>query len=970
MIPHDDIINNKISENTFAVGFHAVLNNKADDIYRDPSQFFNFTHMTKNLVGIIKSVLIRTTEGEGSPLLVIDTTFGGGKTHTLVALYHLFTTPDIVKKHSEINKILSELRMKNIPDLSLVSIDCHNISSVKSPGKARTIWGEIAKQLGAYDLMEKYDQRLRRPDSSTLESLISSTGKPVLILLDELVNYLKDARAEEVGDQNLAEITVSFFHTITDVISNSRDAMLIITLPGNESAYREEAELLEAYTSRVKEISGREAAFTVPMERSEIYDVIRKRLFREVDQTYASEVAEELQKFYALHPESFPSEVLDLDYRDKIAKSYPFHPVLIDILYERVSTISEFHKTRGVLRLLSHVLKSVYFYQDRLNYDVVITPGIVNLNDTSVFQELTNRIGRGEFQSVINSDIVNDEHGAKCQRIDSTDGFGPAVRIATATYLYSLIGTTKKLSRGCSENELVLATSVDGITYPRDIINDVKDLERTLWYIYEQAGKYYFWVEANINKVIVDEMERIYRPQYDKIIKDRLRKLLLKSDFFDVRVWEHDIRTPHKATLVATNFHEISGSESVVPEGVKTIIDREGSSYRSKKNLMYVLVPRGDRVVRMVEAAKRYLAIEELKKNWKGRKEFRFYQDKVGELSKEADSSLNMVVEYCYSLIYYPKGKDVKCITVADGYEGAKDLPDKVLKALEKSSKIVSSIVPEYFVDRVFGDRREMTVDQLWDTFEEAPMHFLPENKQVFRDAISEGLKEKLFGLYAGGIGDVININESNYQRVGEQFFFGRVSQSGPHDGNYILPKDRSDGIEAKLNEIAERMTSGNSTKAKKISSYTLDTGSVVGGISVVIPIRDVTVEVPASLSEYVGWNLEEMQFSFGNPRVFNSLQSPLSTMLLGIRDVYLSVDAKSRIMGLDIRDAPLSDVNAAMDILYKISSMFNQDLNVSVTIRFGSETQIDEDLIESAKEIPVLEGELEFAAKLTADQG
>lgn len=621
IVPYDDILKNKISENSFAVGFHAVLNGTADDIYNDPKLFFDLTHVTKNLAGIYEDVLSRMAHGGSRPLLVIDTTFGGGKTHTLVALYHLFSHPDVAKKNADLKKILTSLNLPAVPDISLVAIDCHNISSVKMPKKARTIWGEIGRQLDQYEMVKTYDQEMRRPDADTLAKLINSTDKPVLILLDELVNYLKDAKAEAVGEQNLAEVTVSFFHTLTDVIVNSKNAMLIITLPGSESAYKEESELLEKYKTMIKEISGREGSFTVPMERSEIYDVIRKRLFRTVDHQYATDVAEHLQKFYAEHQESFPADVMTLDYRTKTAKSYPFHPALVDLLYERVATIAEFQKTRGVLRLLSHILKNIYQNIDTLDSDPIITPGIVDLNDMSIFQELTNKIAKGEFQSVINSDIVNDEQTAKCQKIDNKPAYGSNVRVSTAIYLYSLIGSNNEASKGCSQNDLVLATSVEGITYPKDVLVDVINLENTLWYIYNKTGKLYFSVEVNLNKVIADETQNVDQTQYDPEIKGRLRKML-SSDFFDVHVWDEDIRSPHKPTLVVPNFHTVAGTETSVPGQVKTVIEKEGTSFRSRKNLMYVLVAREDRSGRMIEASRRFLAIEELKgarKNRSGR---------------------------------------------------------------------------------------------------------------------------------------------------------------------------------------------------------------------------------------------------------------------------------------------------------------------------------------------------------------
>jgi len=95
--------------------------------------------VTKNLTGIYEDVLSRMAHGGSRPLLVIDTTFGGGKTHTLVALYHLFSNPDIAKKNADLKRILSAMDLPTVPDISLVAIDCHNISSVKMPGKVRTI---------------------------------------------------------------------------------------------------------------------------------------------------------------------------------------------------------------------------------------------------------------------------------------------------------------------------------------------------------------------------------------------------------------------------------------------------------------------------------------------------------------------------------------------------------------------------------------------------------------------------------------------------------------------------------------------------------------------------------------------------------------------------------------------------------------------------------------------------------------
>ena len=787
VVPNRDILNNTITEKSFAVGFNAVISGGADEnVYNDPGKFFALTHMTKNLQGILSHVLLRVRRGEGSPLLVLDTTFGGGKTHTLVALYHLFKHSSIAEQNPEVQRILAEIDLRSVPDIALVAIDGHSLSSVQREGEVRTIWGEIARQLGEYELMRVYDQSLRRPDYKILEQLFQSIGKPVVILLDELVNYLKDAHAEKETDEegsHLTETTVAFFHTLTDVIANSENAMLILTLPGTEAAYKKEADLLENYKRTIREISGREAAFTVPMERSEIYDVIRKRLFDTVDNSTASSVAEEVLQFYSGHPEHFSRDILSLDYKEKMVKSYPFHPLLIDLLYERIATIPDFQKTRSMLRILSHVVKNIYQHLNEVGYDRLITPSLVNLNDQALLQEFTSKIARNEFQNVISSDIVNDEFSAKSQRLDGKPIYGQMARIATSIYLYSLIGTTKEASLGCSQNELILATASEGIAYPKDIINDALTLENTLWYIYNKTGKYFFSVEVNLNKVISDEMQEVDPPQYNQEIKTRLRKMLT-SDFFDVRVWDHDVRNPLKPTLVVTNHTLVKTTEPRVPDDVRSIIEREGTSFRTKKNLIFVLVAHEDRIERMVEAARKYRAINKLKGEQRTREDIKSYGNKIDELLKEADANLNLAIERCYSLIYYPRGTDIRSVTVSNGYEGAKRYPDKIYQALKKANKIVETLQPSYIVDRVIGTRDEITIRDIWSSFEEAPMHMLPANKQVFLSAVLEGIDQKMFALYSGGIGDLQLITAENYKRIGEQFFYGNQPSGGPKDGH------------------------------------------------------------------------------------------------------------------------------------------------------------------------------------------
>lgn len=969
LVPYSDILTGKITENSFAAGFHSVITGKADEMYNDPEKYFKLTHFTNNIKNIFDDTLIRLSNGGSRPLLVIDTTFGGGKTHTLVGMYHLFKHSSEAKRNSDIKQIMSDIGISDIPDISLVAIDGHNVSSVKKGGNARTIWGHIGKQLDCYDLIVNYDQDLRKPDADTLSEMINSTGKPVLIMIDELVNHLKDSRAEEVGGTNLAEITVSFFHTLTDVIVNSKNAMLVITLPGSEASYQKESELLEEYKAMVKDIASREASFTVPIEKSEIYEVIKKRLFETVDETYARQVAEKLQQFYASNSEQFPDDVLKPQYYEKIVKSYPFHPELIDILYERIATITDFQKTRGVLRLLTHTLKDVYSNMNKIPDDLIITPGIVNLNNGSIFQELTNKISRGEYQSVISTDIVNDESEAKCQIQDGVAAFGSHVRVATSIYLYTLIGSVKDSSVGCSKKELVLATAMSNVIYPSDISNATTVLDDELWYVYKRTNKWFYGVEVNINKVISDETDRIVKEDYDPEIKRRLSKLLGKSDYFYVYIWEHDIRAPHKPTLIAVNYNEIKGSESEIPAGVKDIIEKEGTSFRTKKNLMFVLVPRSDRVSKMTATARKFLAINNLKTASTKRKELAVNTDKLTPLLKECDSNLNSSIELCYSLIYYPQKTDIKVITVQDGYSGAKNLPDKVYLALsDKAKKIIEALNPEYIVDKIIGSKSEITVGEVYSAFEESPAHPLPKNKKIINDSILNGVADKNFAFYTGSIGDVSTIDESNYNHVVSNFYYGRKPAFEPKEAHYIIHNHISEHIESKLNSIA--------TKAKKVTgSVSYGAGDGESSEPPVPTSREATesgskyihVTDVGEIGKHKGKNINYINFKFELPVIFSQIESKLNIMLLGKSNIKAVTRITSNKLNLSIDETDISDLNKLTNALYKVSELFPDDLKVFLKLLFYDEFEISDDAVEDIESLQPLSGQVEFEIGLNA---
>ena len=187
----------------------------------------------------------------------------------------------------------------------------------------------------------------------------------------------------------------------------------------------------------------------------------------------------------------------------------------------------------------------------------------------------------------------------------------------------------------------------------------------------------------------------------------------------------------------------------------------------------------------------------------------------------------------------------------------------------------------------------------------------------------------------------------------------------GPKDGNYILPGPRADGIETKLKEIAQQV----SETVKKVGSdVDIDDSKTDSKTKTHVPPPPqikASIEDPSKIKEYTSWSIKEVQLKFSDTHLFRQLQDKLSLMLLGVSGVRFSVAIKSKQMDLIIQDSNIQDVASLMDILFKISDMFNENLNTSLSVRFEEEIKIDEDIASTVSDFGSLREALEFKAEL-----
>ena len=372
--PHADIRQGKFDPSTFAADLGEVLAGRGAVDYRDARTFFAKTYLTDGLTKLLIDVMQRLSgTGKTEPVIQLQTAFGGGKTHTLMAQYHLLTKPTEVGKLPEIQKLVSAAGLKQIPEARVACL----VGTALNPGSHRTFWGEMAYQLDGncegklYALVAKSDKDKISPGTNLLGKLLQEAG-PCLIMLDEILIYLIKAGGVKVGEATLRGNTLSFMQELSIAVANCPHACMVATLTSQISEYMDEnAE--RAYES-LEKVLGRIEKVRQTVEGAEIYEVIRRRLFEDLgDQSQHRAAAEAYWQRYREMGEDVPTACREPSYRDEMLRAYPFHPELITVLYERWGTIPEFQRTRGVLRLLADVISDLYQAKDN---EVLIQVGI------------------------------------------------------------------------------------------------------------------------------------------------------------------------------------------------------------------------------------------------------------------------------------------------------------------------------------------------------------------------------------------------------------------------------------------------------------------------------------------------------------------------------------------------------------------------------------------------------------------
>jgi predicted AAA+ superfamily ATPase len=641
--PHRDVASGRYQQAEFAADLWQVHLGEGTDEYRKPVEFFRRTYLTESLKRLLVGAVQRLAGQGGDPVVQLQTNFGGGKTHSMLALYHLFsgTAPSEL---AGIDAVMHEAGTKSLPAPRRVVLVGNKISPgnpVKKPdGTAvRTLWGELAWQLGhaaggakeakkAFQRVALDDEKATSP-GDMLRELFKGYG-PCLVLIDEWVAYARQLHDQSDLPAGSFETQFTFAQALTESAKLAKNCLLVISLPASDTqgSPHTQADDVEVggqrgreALDRLRNVVGRVESSWRPASAEEGFEIVRRRLFEPLSDSAQFRdrdvVARAFADFYRAHNQEFPPDCRDTDYEKRIRAAYPIHPEIFDRLYSDWSTLVKFQRTRGVLRLMAAVIHSLWEKGDK---NPLILPANIPIDDPRVQFELTRYLS-DNWVPVIEKDV--DGPSSLPLRLDSelagTLGrFAACRRVARTIYLGSA-PTATAAHRGLEDRRVKLGCVMPGESTA--VFGDaLRRLASAATYLYQDGPRYWYSTQPTVTKLAEDRAEQLKRDP-DKVVQEldkRLRADLRKTgDFSRIHPLPHtgqDVPDDLDARLVVLGIDHPYSKEAggAAETAAKAILESRGNTPRLYRNTLVFLAADKTRLQDLDEAVRRYLAWESI----------------------------------------------------------------------------------------------------------------------------------------------------------------------------------------------------------------------------------------------------------------------------------------------------------------------------------------------------------------------
>ncbi|MCF7823046.1 MAG: DUF499 domain-containing protein [Candidatus Marinimicrobia bacterium] len=633
--PHQDVASGRYQQAEFAADLWQVYLGSGSSEYQDAAEFFRRTYLTESLQKLLSNAIRRMDGKGGDPVVDLQTTFGGGKTHSMLAIYHLFDPKVESSKLVGVDELLKAAEVKKVTPAKRVVLVGNRISPgnpvTKKDGTiVRTLWGELAYQLGgkeAFDKIKADDEHATNPGDK-LRELFIEYG-PCIILIDEWVAYARQLHDKSNLPAGSFATQFTFAQLITEAAKGAKQCLVVISLPASEWSGSPHIEALDEEVGgqrgrealgRLQSVIGRVESSWRPASAEESFEIVRRRLFEPLlksEQFKARDVvAREYFDLYRSQAQEFPAECSNADYEKRLKDAYPIHPEIFDRLYTDWSTLERFQRTRGVLRLMATVIHTLWVSEDK---NPVIMPGNMPVGTAGVQSELA-RFLPDNWTPVIDKDV--DGPDSLPLRTDSENpnlGKLSACRRVARTIYMGSAPLKDAANRGIEDRRIKLGCVMPGES-PAIFMDGLRRLATNATFLYQDGPRYWYSTAPTVSKLAADKAE-ILRRDSDKVFMEldkRLRENLRRSgDFTKVHPLPasgQDVPDDRDARLVVLDAgHPHSrdiGSQAL--KRAKDILENRGNTPRIYRNTLVFLA--ADKVLYqdLEEAIRNFLAWESI----------------------------------------------------------------------------------------------------------------------------------------------------------------------------------------------------------------------------------------------------------------------------------------------------------------------------------------------------------------------
>ncbi len=526
MPPREDVLTGRLNKDSFAanlaVADRGYRDQNSDSTYADPIAFFESTHPTHGLKLVLEQAGKRFVGGDAPAVIGLQTNFGGGKTHTLLSLLHMANLRDLAKSQvlSGVQETIGTGTLPEVRTVVFSGVDKgpdHPLEIVE--GKSiRTLWGYVAWHLAGregLELIRTSEEAGTSPGAEAIQKILELSGRPSLILLDELVAFVRQLNGERF------EAHLSFIQALTEAASQVPNALVVGSLP--ESDVEAGQEQGKEALRRLEKVFGRTQSAWEPAQGTETYAVVRRRLFQDLDETGEKErkrTVDQFRKMYRDNKGDFPAYTGERDYLDKMTEAYPVHPMLFDVLAGEWGPLDKFQRTRGVLSLIAKAVFADFRYGTN---DPILLPGSLKINDPSVKGALIEPLEGPAWSAIADNEIDGDTSVTVIMESVRKRYRDVAAARRAARSVFLATAPRDGTKGGITGSELRLACARPGEQLSI-FVDALRELEDRSAHLYEAEGQYWYGPKPTLGKLAQQREADIDPDRVDQVIEDMLRQ--------------------------------------------------------------------------------------------------------------------------------------------------------------------------------------------------------------------------------------------------------------------------------------------------------------------------------------------------------------------------------------------------------------------------------------------------------------